>query len=611
MANNVKDAKINYLADDYNSIRDSLIEYAETYFPESYNDFTPSSPVGLFMGMVSYVGDLMSFYIDKRFQESIMQTATDRKSIVDLARFLGYNHRVSSAATIDLSVYQLIPKDPSSNKPDYDYAMKLSKGMKASAQSNGTVFTTLDPVDFSVSGSTEISMYDSQYQNTSYFVLKKTVRAVSANETSENFVFTSPSAFTKLALGRADVVGITSVVDSEGNVWYEVPYLSQDTIVEEIENTAATNSLYSSISHQTPYLINLKTVTKRFIKRINSNNQTELIFGSGTENLVNEDIVATQKKLNELFLDSTVADKNIDTRNFLRLDSLGEAPVNTTLTVTYRYGGGIAANVQSNDIRNLTSKTIKFNGNGLDAEKKTFVRNSLGVNNLTPAVGGNDGESDNEIKQNALAFFSAQNRMVSKEDYEIRTLSLDPRFGSVEKAFAIKDVENPNSTDADGATVSIYCLSKSVDGKLSKLNDATQFNLKKYLDQYRMLTDNVILKNACIVNIGVKFSISANPSFNEQSVLFQCLSTTRDYFNIDRWHIGQPIILSELNSILYKINGVKAVNSITVTNKRTGRYANTYYDIDDATIDQIIYSSIDPSIFEVKYPETDIEGTAI
>ena len=611
MSDDIKNTKINYLSYDYDSVRSALIDYAKTYFPNSYTDFTTTSPVGFFTGMVSYVGDLLSFYIDKRFQESIMQTATDRKSIVDLSRFLGYNHKVSSAATVDLSIYQLIPKDQSANKPDYSYSFKVNKGMKVASNTSGQTFITLDDVDFSNTASVEISMYDSQYQNASYFVLKKTVRAISANETSENFIFTSPSSFSKIILNRTDVIGITSVVDSDGNIWYEVPYLSQDTIIEEIENTAKTNSLYSSLNHQAPYLINLKKVTRRFIKRTNSSDKTELIFGSGTENLVNEDIVVTQKALSELFLDSSIADRTIDTRNFLRLDSLGETPTNTTITVTYKYGGGVDANVPSNDIVNISSKTLTFNGTGLDAEKKSFVQNSLAVKNMDPAIGGSGRESDEEIKQNALAYFSAQNRMVTKEDYEIRTLSLDPKFGSIEKAFAIKDVESPTSVDYDNSTISIYCLSTTTNGNLARLNQATQYNLKKYLDQYRMLTDNIIIKNGCIINIGIKIGISAHPSFNEQTVIFQCLTAAKNYFNIDKWQMGQPIILSNLSSILYKLNGVKSINYIKVENKRLGSYSNAYYDIEKATVDQIIYSSIDPAIFEVKFPDIDIEVTAI
>jgi len=271
----------------------------------------------------------------------------------------------------------------------------------------------------------------------------------------------------------------------------------------------------------------------------------------------------------------------------------------------------LGGNVPSNDIRSISLKTITFNGSNLDAEKKSFVQNSLAVNNLSSAIGGGGSETDEEIKQNALAYFSAQNRMVTKEDYEIRTLSMDPKFGSIAKSYAIKDIEDVNKPGYDSSTISLYCLSKSTNGRLSRLNAATFYNLKKYLDQYRMLTDNIILKNACIINIGVKFSISVHPSFSEQTVLFQCLSESKKYFNVDKWQIGQPIILSDFSSLLYKINGVKAVNAIEVVNKRGDNYENTYYVIKDATLDGIIYSSIDPAIFEVRFPDSDIEGTAI
>lgn len=611
MANELQNIKINYLAYDYDSIKNSLKNYSQTYFPNSYTDFSDSSPVGFFMSMVSYVGDLMSYYIDKRYQESIMQTATDRKSVVNLSKFLGYNHRPSAAATVDISVYQLIPKNAMSNEPDYAYALKINPGMIVNATSNGTIFRTLDVIDFSITSSTDMTLYDTQYQNTSYFVLKKTVAAIAANQEIESFTITGTAAFQKLTLSKTNVLSIIRVTDSDDNIWYEVPYLAQDTVAEAIENTTKTNTLYTNFSNQTPYLLNLKKATKRFIKRVNENDKTQLIFGAGTINLQNEDIIPTQDALSQLFIDTSIADRNIDTRNFLRLDSLGEAPANTTLTVTYYYGGGVDTNVVANDITAIQSRNMSFYGTSLDTDKSVFVMNSLSVNNLNPAVGGRGTESTEEIKQNALSWFAAQNRMVTKEDYEIRTLSLDPKFGSVEKIFALKDNEDPTTPTLESGTISLYCLAKTVNNKMSPLNQATKYNLMKYLEQYRMMTDNIAIRDAYVINIGVQFSVTVNQIYNPQTVLLDCLNVVKDYFSIDRWKIGQPIIKGDIINLLYKINGVKSVNDIKIVNKRGNTYSSIYYDIDVATKNEIVYSSLDPAIFEVKFPDTDIQGIVI
>lgn len=611
MATNSNDIQINYLAYDYNSIKNSLFEYAQTYYPNTYTDFTDSSPVGFFSGMVSYVGDLMSFYIDKRYQESILQTATDRKNVVELSKFLGYNHRPSAAAVVDLSVYQLIPKHATNGIPDFNYALKIKEGMTISAKSTGTIFKTLEDVDFAVTSSTEMSVYDTTYQNDSYFILKKNVRAISADNLIETFTFGSAAPFVKIKLTAKDILSIENCTDSDGNIWYEVPYLAQDTIAEAIENTTKTNSLYTNFSNSTPFLINLKKTTKRFIRRTTSDNETELIFGAGSVNLQNEDIIPTQTALSELFIDSSIADRTIDNRNFLRLDTLGESPANTVLTITYSHGGGLFSNTTSNDINIVLFKNTEFFGSGLDSDKSDFVLNSFGVNNLLPAIGGRGPETTEEIKQNALSYFSGQNRIVTKEDYEVRSLTLDAKFGSIDKVFAVKDTEDPTTPEIESGTISLYCLSKNADNTLTTLNNATKYNLKKYLEQYRMLTDNIAIRDAYIINIGVEFSISTTPNYNASGVLFDCLSTIRQFFDTAKYKIGQPIIKSDIHNLIYQINGVKSVNYINITNKRNGNYSNIYYNIDNATRNEIIYSSLDPAIFEVKFPNSDIQGMVV
>lgn len=605
----MENPKVNYLSYDYEAINSALINYAKSYFPESYNDFSKSSPVGFFIGIVSYMGDLLSFYIDKRFQESILQLATDRKNIINLARFLGYNHKSTGASTVDLSVYQLIPKKENENIPDYNYAMKIDKGMAVSSLSTGISFTTLEDVDFSITGSNmEISSYDSTYLNTSYYVLKKNVKAISGEKDFEKFTFEANSKVSKITLSDKNIISIESCIDSDGNVWYEVPYLAQDMVAEVIENSSKTNSLYNMYNAETPYLLNFKKTTKRFIRRTTENDSTELFFGFGNSNTRNEDIIPTQEAISQLFLDSSISDRNIDSRNFLEIDSLGEYPSDTTLTITYIRGGGTFSNVNVNDIKNIISRKVTFNGTGLWNEKQIFVENSLNANNLISSIGGRGSESDEEIKNNSIAYFSAQNRVITKEDYEIRVLSLDPKFGSISKVNAIKDSADTSTDTRDSNTISLYCISTGINGKLMELNEATKFNLMQYLNQYRILTDNIIIRDAYIINIGVSFQIKASRLYNSDEVLFTCLQKVKEYFNIEKWKIGQHINLTEIYSILHNVVGVYSVDDVKIVNKGGENYADTYYNIDEATRNNIVYSSLDPAIFEVKFPSLDIEG---
>ncbi len=607
---NIENININYLSKDYNTINNDLINYAKAYFPNSYQDFSNGSPVSFFMGMVGYVGEILSFYIDKRFQESNILTAIDRKNVINLSSQFGYTHVLSSPSFVDVDFYQLVPNN-GTDTPNFDYSIVAKQG-DVSIISNGIVFTNVNDIDVS-KYNVEISIYDYNNGLPSYYLVKQNVKFASLSVGQETFNISTPSDFLKLKFSKTDIVSIISCIDSLGNIWYEVPYLSCEIVCDETENTLSNNSIYSNYYSDVPYLLNFKRTNKRFIKRINNNDEVEVMFGAGVSSLRNEDIISNVDSFNNLFLDTSIADKNIDFRNFLKTDSFGEVPHNVTLTFRYFYGGGINSNIDSFSLNNINRLNHSFKNNNINVSNDSrakYIKDNLRVENKEASIGGGGKETINEIKYNSIYNFYAQNRLVSKEDYVARCLVMDPKFGKIHKVYVEKDIYNQSSPVNESNIVNIYGLSKNKDGKLVKLNEAIKYNLKNYLEQYRLLTENIVIRDPYIINIGLNFSINIIKGFNGDSVLLNCLNKIKEFFNIDKFSICQSIFISDIESLLYETNGVRNVIYIEIVNKNYthGDYSNIIYNVDAAIRNNILYSPKDPSIFELKYQNLDING---
>jgi hypothetical protein len=453
---------------------------------------------------------------------------------------------------------------------------------------------------------------------------------------TQSFSFGDPSKFSTIVLGDNNVNSVSKVLDSEGNLWYEVEYLAQDTIIDDKE-VVYTNS--ESESTNPSYTIKFRTVPRRFVTRLNNEKQLQILFGSGQGN-VSEDIVSLDARqvANEDYT-TNLASVSLDNTDFLNTDSFGLSPANTTLTVEYSVGGGIETNVASGTITevgvlNIVNDTTEFNSDELALFND--IKSTVSVFNAMPATGGLDGETVEEIRQRALSFLNAQNRVVTREDYESRVLAMPAKFGAVAKVFAVSDNQqnkiqalppNINLQDQDLDTnrvyvednpkpnaINLYMLGYNQSGKLTTLNSLVKKNVQSYLSKYRMLTDQVNILDSFIVNIGVTFDITVYKGYNLQDVLAICLDEIRAYFNVRKWQINQPIKLSDLRVLVVAQEGVQSVNNLEITNKyffKDGRdYQNYRYDIAEAIVDDVLYPSLDPCIFEIRYPETDIVGTA-
>lgn len=617
---------IRYLSRDFPSLKQNLIDFAKNYFPNTYQDFNESSPGMMFLEMAAYVGDVLSYYTDVTLQESLILQSTERQNILNIAQSLGYKPKTKIASNVKLDLFQLVPSIGIgiNNRPDYSYAFALEPGMVVASDNNNIVsqFRTIDYLDFKHSSSidpTEVSVfeYDDITKEPTYYLLKKSVNAVSGVVKTIEYDFVDPKPYDKVLLEDVNIIDVLYAIDTDGNKWYHVPYLAQDTIFEPTPNIARNDRQLSSYRNETPYLLKLRKVSRRFITRQLANGSLEIQFGAGVSDLDDELLIPNPDLVGSSLTGiESAASIDIDPSNFLYTKTYGLAPNNTTLTVYYTQGGGIRDNVPSETINRIVSKTILLDETGLDETIYNQVLGSLAVTNPEPAVGAKDGEDINEIRQNALAYFASQNRAVTKEDYIIRAYSLPQRYGSIAKAYITKDEQLTEESIYNSDRISnplalnFYVLGYDADGKLSKINDATKDNLKTYLAYHRVLTDAINIKDAYIINIGIDFDIITMPDQNGNQVVLRCIDRLKRYFDIKKWQINQPIVISNVYTELDKVEGVQTVVNVgfrNFTDPSIG-YSPNAYNLDQATKDGIIFPSLDPSIFEIKYPDNDIVG---
>ncbi len=634
--------EVRYLNRDFSTFKKALIDFSKVYYPNSYNDFNETSPGMMFIEMASYVGDVLSFYIDKQFKESLLPYAEERENVIDLIKTLGYKPKATTPSTVKLDIFQTVPSKTTDGGvtyfPDMDYALQLEGGLVARAQSNSTNFRTLDVVDFKYSSSmdpTEITIYEYNNTTPTLYLLKKQVEAVAGTLETESFTFGNAKKYDSRILLPTDLNEIISCTDSDGNSWYEVPYLAQETIFTDVANDMKQDPSLAQYSTDAPYLLKLKKTARRFVSELTSDNKTKITFGAGVSDSPDEVITPNPDNVGSpLGTGVNRLDKAFDPANFLYTKSYGQVPQNTTLTIQYSKGGGIESNVPQGDITELVSVTTMNDQASIEniSEFSNAV-SSVAVTNVVPATGGRGAESIDELKFNALAAFPSQNRAVTKEDYIVRCYSLPAKYGNVAKVYIAPD-EQLNKKDevvdskgnvlmpppekiANPFSLNFYCLGYNSSKKLINLSDAVKNNLRTYLSQYRMLTDAVNILDGYIVNIGVDFEIIVLNNYNKREVVLRCMEKIKTFFDIDSWQINQPIIKPDLMYELSLVEGVQNVTMLELKNITKDGYSNNLYDIKEAEPlteegkpTGIVYPSLDPMIFEIKYPHKDIQGRA-
>ena len=613
---------IRYIDRNFNDFRNTLIDYSQTYFPDTYNDFTPDSTGMLFIEMASYVGDVLSFYLDNQVQETFIQYARETENLFNMAYMLGYEPKVTTAASVDIDFYQQLPAKVSASVvvPDFDYSLIISENTTVSPAGDSTNnFIIEDVIDFSASSSldpTTISVYQISGLEPTMFLAKKTRKAISATIRSTSFNFTSPVRFDTRNVNDSNIIGILDVVDSDANEWYEVPNLAQENVFDTIRNTNTNdpNVADDGSGNDVPYLLQLKSVQKRFASRFVNSGSLQMQFGAGNFGDNDEEIIPNPDNVGlGLPFERDQLTTAFSPLNFVFTNTYGIAPSNQTLTVRYLTGGGIGANVNANILTVIDDTGVSFIKQNLNPTLANTIFNSLATNNPIAADGGQDGDTTEELRQNALGNYQTQLRTVTQEDYLIRALSMPSNLGVIAMAFAEPVKVGEYETGTLPSILDLYVLSYDINKNMRKASSVLKRNLKTYLSEYRMINDAVNIKDAFIINIGIEFNIVVRPNYNNNETITKCIAGLRNYFNIENWQINQPIIIPELKILLDKIEGVQTVKNLKIDNlagEALG-YSEYAYDVVGATINGVVYPSIDPMVFEVKYPDTDIKGRVV
>lgn len=604
MADLTRERIISLLNRDFKGFKRDLITYSKAYATASFTDYNESSPGMTFLEFNAYVGDNLSFYIDQAFNES-GPAAVELKNVQNNAKMRGYKPLGKRPSTGMLAWAINVPAtvDSFGNVvPDDTYTPVLLKGSQAVAN-NGVLFETLEDINFTASLGRQVtgSAFDSTTGIPTYFAMQKQVQVVAGSTVTEDFVVTDFQQFRQIDLGNTDVIEVISVFDSNGNEWFEVEYLAQDWVFVAQTNTNSDGDLV-------PYVLKLQSAPYRFVvDRDIVSGITTLIFGSGDGLSFDDELVPNLASYSlPLAGRRTYSSFSIDPQNFLKTRSLGLGPHNTTLTVTYRIGGGEDTNVAARTIRQASNAMFSWSSTNLDALKKGNVEGSVGCLNYNSMTGGGPAETVREINANAAAYFAAQNRIVTREDAVARALSMPQKFGMISKAFV-----KPSSVGK--FAYDIHILTVDAFGNDSKSSSTLKSNLATYLKKFKMLTDGINILDANILDIRVHFGVTVTPSKNKSEVLTNCFKVLSDYFDNSRMQIGQPIIVSEVIAILDAVAGVNSVYELTFENV-SGivdgfSYSDDRFDL-TGNLQNGMLICPQNATFQVKFPNRDIIGNA-
>ncbi len=595
-----KNVPIKYTSRDFNTIKQDLIEHAKRYYPDNYQDFSEASFGSLVFDTVAYVGDVLSYYLDYSVNESFLETAVEFANVRKHARNLGYNFAGVPTSQGPCSFFILVPANSDGNGPQAAYIPTLRKGSEFQS-SGGTVFTLLENVDFNAAGNDTIAVrFDPVTGQTTHFAIRahgqvSSGRAFQAIADLSSATF---EKFRKVRIGDSSITEIIDVVDSEGNRFYEVDYLSQETVMLETTNPTALSDGIRSIMK--PF------VTARRFTMFQDDTGTYLQFGFGSDSDDDSGLADPSTVAVKMHARAHITNTAIDPTKLLGTDKLGISPQGTKLTVNFRKNDGAIVSAAANSVTSVVSAELKFREeSSLDSVLLDAVRDSIEVTNEQAIVGDTVDFTIDELKVRSKNFFATQNRAVTKMDYEAVAYNMPPKFGSLKR---VNIINNPFATNKK---LAMYVVSSDSNGKLTPTNHATKKNLVTWLNQYSSINDVIEIFDAKIINFGIRFELQTDRRFDTTSVLLDAKQRVKDLY-ADKLYIGEPIYINNVFSILNRTDGVIDVKSVEIVNKFGSVYSATQIFMEDfISQDATYYKAPKNVIFELKFPDDDIEGKAI
>lgn len=590
---------IKYTSRDFESIKNDLVEYSKRYYPSRVNDFSKASFASLMLDTVAYAGDILSYYLDYQANESFLDTSIEFDNIRKHANTLGYKFSGIKNSYGTAALFVLVPANSAGTAPDIAYYPILKRGTEF-VTSNGGAFILTEDVRFDdASNEVVAAKFDSATGATTFFAVRAYGQVVSGRFQTVTIDLTNDAytRFRKVRVGGNNITEVFSVIDAEGNNYYEVDFLSQEVVFLDTTNKNAASDGVRSIMK--PYV-----ATRRFVVE-QDDTGTYLQFGFGSDTAETTGIVEPSKATIKMYGKRYVTDQSFDPTMLLRTNKLGLSPDGTKLTIIYKVNNFSSANVPVNSLNTIGRKIIEFNNpDSLVGSTKRAVENSLEVTNDEPISEDTSGITNEELKVRAKNHYAAQNRAVSKQDYESLCYSMPPKFGSIKRASAINDPSGTNRR------LALYLISADNSGKLITTNSVTKQNLKKWLSSYKMLNDVIDIYDTKIINFGIDFEITVTRDSNPTDVINRVINKIISDYDLN-FYTGEPVYISQITNIISKVNGVSDVKKIKIYNKTGGLYSNTSVNFDDIrSRDATFYKAPKNAIFELKYPLKDIKGVA-
>jgi len=594
---------INYVSREYATIREDLLEHVRRYYPLSFRDFSTNSFGSLMIDTVSYVGDILSFYLDYQANECFLDSAVEFDNVLRLTQQQGYHHVFNPVATGVATFYIIVPAKSNGIGIEEKYIPILKRNGSAFTANSGATFSLAENVDFSLpNNEVVVAKVNSDTGAPTHYAIKAYGRVSSGVVVTEDYEIDDAERFQTLTLSSNSVTDIVSVNDSQGHPWSQVEYLSQDTVYVYLDNT-------STDKKEAPYILKPFKVPRRFIVRRNTADQVQLIFGNGSDDeLADNNFIDPSSVVFDFHGKNHITDDSFDQNKLLKSNKFGVAPAKTTLTVVYRTNALTNVNAAARSISTVARSNFDFpaaiEGEILVSSLVADVITSLQCDNEKPVVGTVRIPTADELRHRSDHHFATQNRAVTSDDYKSLIYKMTGQFGSVKRCNITQD------SDSFRRNLNVYVISEDINTLLTKTPKTVKDNIKTWLNQYKMVNDTIDILDAKIVNLGIEFEIFSRSASNKFHVLESAMETLESFYSRNYFDIGESFKITEVYTILNAVPGVTDTTRVKIVRKDTLDHSSTYMDIEDnMTPDGRAIKCPDNVIFEIKFPRLDIRGT--
>ena len=589
---------ISYTSRDFNSIRNDLINYVKVYYPDTYKDFNEASFGSLMFDLVAYVGDIMSYYVDYQTNESFLETAIERNNLIKIAKQLGYKFTGSPSSSGVVAFYVSIPAQTNGGQENTDLIPILKKGTTITSDS-GASFILTEDIDFSAPQTEKLVIRESVNSTPTGYAYKAYGKVISGEVRQKTVAIGEYQKFLKLQIDDERISEVISVIDSPGNEYYEVDYLTQDTIYKEIKNV-------SSDSSTAPFFLKEFQTFRKFVTEFDEDGNCYLQFGFGSETEFLENNFPDPSSVSLQFYGKNYfSDKIFDPNLINSTETLGISPANTNLTITYRVNTSDTINAAVGAVNTVVNPILDFKTSVYSKQEAESQILGIEVDNEEPMVGSYTLPSNEELRIRAYGSFATQNRAVTKQDYESVAYRMPAKFGAVKRVAVAQDL------DSSRRNINLYVCSVTTDGELTLASDSLKQNLKTWISKYKMLNDTVDILDPVIVNLGLNFEVITDLTKDTNIVLNTCLTALKTSLN-EKLNIGEPFYLTDIYKTLNAVPGVVDTKNVIVYQKTGDGYSSSQFSVDDNLSKDGRYLSVpENTIIEIRDLDNDITGVAI